>query len=205
MFGILKGFDAEPVISVFFIMNYLKYILYIIGIAFIGFVIWLFFAWLQEKGNAERWENNANQKDSIYKETQLTPKEFKDHYSYLIDSIYKIFDLKIKPKQVNNYTTINNSYSTDSSKTYHITPSGGLYPINYNNDCFSYSGLFNSQDSTYKHIIGNYDSKITILEFWERPILFLKIRNPFKKEYFRQVINPCDNSAKIERIEITKN
>jgi len=194
-------------------LNYIKYIykiLVIVGI--VAIIVMLSYGW-SEHNRAERLENNSDQKDGN-SEQFMSKKEFKEFVQR--DSARNAYflanldTLKIGIRKVRSTTTIKNNYINNDTTIYQtVRDINGLFPINVEQDCFSYHGSFDVRTGQYNHFWSEYNNEINVVEYWQRPKLFPNwmrlnwLKNPFKKSYYREQFSKCGETT-YERIEISR-
>ena len=192
-------------------MNYARIAIIALFILLLLGLVTFIVMWANSADKAARWEGNYKNKDSIFTELNLSVKELRTDFRLLVDSVNAKTGLKLRPKQVTNITEIHNHYVTKNDTfVIKINPLAGKFPINFDNGCMAYAGVFDLNDSTYEHKMGQYNSDIQIVDYWDKPLMFsnskrIHWRRFWKsKEYKREIINPCQDSVKIERISIEK-
>ena len=141
----------------------------------------------------------------------MTTAEFKTWYAKqsdkMIDSLNKLIDAKIKPRNVTEYHTIVNNYKDTSivviplDTLKHGINGNEYYPINYMDEkhCWGVTANFYPASKTLditRRIFN--DSLYSIVYFIRRKFLFLHIG---KKDFFNQTWSTC--KGKISEIKIT--
>ena len=150
----------------------------------------------QRKKDAYQQNYHIEVEKTFNKMLENSLKEFKQYNDSVLEIAKKI---NVKPRQIERVlksTYIYNNY--DTTKIYNIhTSEAGLFPIKYESECISYSGIFNSLDSSYTHQFGNCSDKQTgILYKKRKPVNFwlfnLRIG---KKEHFATIFSKCKNDT----------
>lgn len=159
-----------------------------------------------------RWKTNYSELDKKYSGDlsyiKLTVDEFKESSNKKIDSI--LIAAKIKPKQLNNFTTIINNYSDTSDVKVPVEEiSDSLYEFADTLTCMKISGLVDvSKDIPVVTITDRrYDNNIYYMQYTERnKYRFLglwKWRLFGKKESKIQIFSEC-GVVNANRIDIVK-
>jgi len=139
-----------------------------------------------------------------------TPKEFKQWLldngkDKIIDTLNKLIDIKLKPKNINSYHTITNNYK-DTSITILYADSlyDGLYPIEYIDpkNCWGIKGFFHipTRQFTIEEKLAN-DSIYMIDYFVRNKFLGLRIG---KKVNYRETWSTCKGKISETKITIDK-
>jgi len=163
------------------------------SIIIIALIVLLFYMWRKENNNRKQQQNNFETEllNNFNTQQEITKKQYKTLYDSISDLSKK---LNIKNKQVKTVTRNNYHYFNSDTTIIKIKEaSPGVYPINYDNKCISYSGLFSTKDTTYKHTGGECNDILTSFIYWKRkPVdLFLFKLKIGKKVYYNKTYSKC--------------
>lgn len=150
----------------------------------------------------KRLKNNFDNLNNNNKELLLTKKEFKEYYKSDFDSL-KLAIRGLRVKNITNITKIKNNYIDSTKNVYNSNViSNGVFDISYKDKCFGFKGYFSTLDTSITLLDKYFNNNNTIVNYWQRKkILGLKIG---KKLYYQKIISDCNDSIKIERINIKK-
>lgn len=160
------------------------------------------------KKNAERWEQNAHEKDKSISQFNLTFKEFKRSIDSKTDSILEI--AKIKPKNVKQITVYNNHY-TDTTITIIeplYEPQNNTYPFIDKVGCFEFSGFMEVKDTVPVLNVENraFNSDFTEIEHYEKDTIHIFRLNLVKwwqsKRLTYTTIDNCTGEKRIKKFNI---
>lgn len=185
-------------------------ILVIFAIIILGLSVVLFLLFKEVRRaneKAERWEQNYYKPD----QQSMSSKEFKawikNNNNHVIDSLNKIMDLKLRPKNITNYQTIVNNYKD----TNHITvkldsmENDGLFQLSYLDpkECWGVEGFFHVPSRTFEieERIAN-DSIYSLEYFTQKHILW--VIPIARKQFFKQTWSSCKGKISETQIDIQK-
>jgi hypothetical protein len=160
----------------------------------------------QAENKAERWQNNYYKPD----QQSMTAKEFKAwvkrNNNHVIDSLNKMLDLKLRPKNITNYQTLVNNYLDTNVINIPVSETDfGVYPVSYidEKECWGMDGYFNMPDKvfTLDKRIAN-DSIYSLEYFTQKHILW--VIPIAKKQFFKETWSSCKGKISETKIEISK-
>jgi len=161
----------------------------------------------QAENKAERWENNyykPNQQTMSIKEFKAWQKKENSHF---LDSINKLFDLNLRPKNITNYQTIVNKYLDTNLVEIKMDglPNDGLYPLSYIDpkQCWGFDGYFHAPSMTLGIERRMFNDSIYSIEYFEQKKI-LWIIPIGRKKFSKITYSTCKGKISEEQITIEK-
>lgn len=191
-------------------MNDLKNkVLIIFAFVILGLSVVLFLLFKEVRRanqKAERWEQNYYKPD----QQNMSSKEFKawvrNNNNHVIDSLNKIMDLKLRPKNITNYQTLVNNYLDTNVINIPVAETDfGVYPVSYIDDknCWGMDGYFNMPDKVFTLDKRIANDSIYSLEYYTQKHI-LWIIPISKKKFSKETWSLCKGKISETQIDIQR-